>query len=379
MSSSSAQIDFFRLSFIWTETNTDLLRNPGPPNAPMGFLGSRDGYMAKFDEIQKGSAPLGLTTPWRDDPVGQRFWKFYLSTSDLTTTSGASAWAHLVPLRGAVLATINPPQPELSFASHAFYYPFGFALVVTVTCKASLSLQETIQQAFQIRSEGKIKVQTAAGTEDLYLTQYANKCLNALRGAVFPPATPAGKISSEPFSIFTAVKGSGVAAGADIPEGGEIHGILDAVTTWDTDYPDINLTPLNVAKVGLREKSPPGHILYANKRGRAVWFPGKFTRQAVKRPSVTCYHKNLVFVSLQVESLCGFLRATAEVIRSGDGPSLPKWHFELSKEAANVVGRLYGYDEEMYRSRSPRVQLDQNRYTEDVNVVRTFHGRDELV
>jgi hypothetical protein len=67
---------------------------------------------------------------------------------------------------------------------------------------------------------------------------------------------------------------------------------------------------------------------------------------------------------------------TAKQIRGGT--ALSATHSECARRAAGILGRLYTGDPSMYRSWSPRAQIDQNNLLADTNEVRNFFTMPKL-
>lgn len=51
---------------------------------------------------------------------------------------------------------------------------------------------------------------------------------------------------------------------------------------------------------------------------------------------------------------------------------------DCAKNAAGILGRLYGGVKSTYRSWSPHIQIDQNQLVEDINKVRDFFNMNPL-
>jgi hypothetical protein len=306
------------------------------------------------------------------NPFGQRFWTFYLENKTPDAINGNQAWAALLPLRRKETSVvINAPWLSARFLVESYFYPHGLALVITARCRSQLTLDETIDELFKIKSLERVTVQWADQTlEHLPLDVVADRYMRKLCSEAFGQKAIPDLRSTVPFTILTIVQGEGIDPSSLVVEDGEVHRALEAMTTWRPTWQYNTLPKLASASLQIR-RSPPSHILYGRARGRAVWFPGLFTKKnegkTKKHRSLTCYHRNLVFTSLQVESLSGLISVTAKRLR--DGRSLNGSHRECAKRAAGILGRLYG-GIDTYRSWSPRAQIEQNNLVEDLNQVR---------
>lgn len=372
------EIHQMRVSFIWVETNFGLLGDPEAPAVPMGFLGSGGSYTSMFEKVlKKDPVPMDLKAPW--NKAGQHFWQYYLENKQkLEDMPGDKAWKFLIPFRGGIaVKTVTAPsltEQPANFELESFFYPYGFALVITVTIKASQSVTDTVNVLFKVRKDSMLDVEWRSGAkEQLYLNQLADKCLNSVRQAAFGTTAGAGAIQVEPFTIFTILKGAGTDLDAPLVQGEEIQALLEAVTTWPAIWDKTKLPSLDADVIlPLKAAASNGAIVYARNRGRAVWFPALFTDVTKIRSSLSCYHRNLVFASLQTESLSRFLMETVHEITSASWPSLRVMHRDCAKQAAGIVGRMYGGSKETFRSMSPRYQVQQNGYGSDIDKIRSI-------
>lgn len=370
------KIERMRLSLIWVESNLGLLGDPEPPQVPKGFLGNRNLYAAEFDRIRKeGSSPDGLTQPW-EEPAGHHFWQYYLEKQPLAALDGQIFWKFLIPFRISVPLTITSSWPEGRLTHEGYFYPFGFAWLLTLESKKQMDLKDAIQMVLKSRSLPYVVVLPNWKEKHMGVYALADKCLTWLRESGLGKGASSGSIpTNEPFSVFTVIQGSGTTSAGIPVRGDEIHRALEALTTWNqaliSSWGTVQPPPLDSkVLIPLKSGTPQDHVVYAQKRGRAVWFPQAFSDTNTKRCTLSCYHKNLSTAALQVESLCAFLKATASEIKNGRWEYLPVMHHECARIAAGIVGRMYGDVEETYRSLSPRYHMDQNKYVQAINKVR---------
>jgi hypothetical protein len=388
-------IERAKLSLIWIETNLDLLGDTGPCNVTLGDLGHRDSYAKLFNKVQTGDpVPLNLQLPW-DNPQSQRFWKRYLNTQ-LTRLSGAPAFQLLVPFRLKLPFTVNASWLEKDVLLEAFFYPHGFALVATFETQISLTLKKFVELAFKMRKVDSLDITWENGTRDqLTLVQLSVKCMKYIRELALGPRSQPGNFDpNDPFTICTVIEGAVDDPITEITNKGEVHRALEAVTTWNDSLlrfweKQLSLPELD-DKVKLTHLSKsagtfPSHVLYAQKRGRAVWFPMYFTynqdpNNKLEKPRrLSCYHRNLVFASMQVESLAGLVQTTVQQMRKTSWTGLGLMQRDCATSAAEILGWMYEGDRASYRSMSSRYLIDQNEFTNDINNLRSQCGMKQLI
>ncbi|MFN6472571.1 MAG: hypothetical protein RMY36_023260 [Nostoc sp. SerVER01] len=382
----SPLITKLRLSFIWTATLTDLFKTDQPP-APLVFIGNSTLYRQKFTD--------GL--PWLLDTNRHYFWGHYLKDSSghslkdnnrppvlLQNIRADRAWKQLVPFR----STQNLPSvstPECRLVVEAFYYPFGFALVIHVEYSGSLTAQQAIKTAFKIREDNTFSIQPNNNCNNeaqniynqyqgltLNLDQLAQRCLNTTRKvnlglADFPEN---GILSFKPFTIFTPLQGDGINPGQSI-QNSDIHRMLEAVTTWMEPSPG-RLPNLSQVSFQFPVNYPfqEGSLIYHRSRGRAVWFPIPLTARS-KRRTLSCYHRNLFLTSLQVESLSNLMILAADDYRNNESLTPATYEF-CARRAAGILGQLYGRAQTTYNSPSAKIQIDENNWNDSINAVRLY-------
>ncbi|HWM91345.1 MAG TPA: hypothetical protein VN493_11310 [Thermoanaerobaculia bacterium] len=366
---SDIRIHDHRLTFLWTETLPELLAEGGPPaGSSMPFLWSPEEYAARFAAIpQSGLDLLGLSAPW-PKAAGDFFWTYYLEDRIPGSIQGELAWRYFVPFRGRVPATVKAPWFPGRLSLESFFFPHGLGLAFSARTEADLAPEEVMAKALELRRDGKLEVEWSGGKkESLNLDAFGIKALQALRTQVTGTETSGGT-QSLPFSIATIVRAAGVDAAAPFSEGEMMHKVLQGLTTWSPTWKTDGLKPL--AEAGLPTRySPSSYALYAGTRGRAVWFPGHYVPEMAQRRSLSCYHRNFVFLSLQVESLAGLAAYTAKMLEQGEVPGSK--HAGFAKRGAGILGRLYG-GTKTYRSHSPKVQMDQNQCVKPINEVRDY-------
>jgi len=344
----------FRASFIQTETIPEAWRIVA---APLRALTMELGYARLIDTLQRGQeGTLGLQLPW-PRPSGQHFWERYLHHMTPGRATGRLCFERLVPLRypGPVLRL----RPELArngqpvtahLTLEGFFYPFGIGAIATVTVEGEFDLAETGEVAQAIRkSKAYRPTDLAAGAAEppVTLDRMLGDALTKLAATGF--SETAGGERGLPLSVVTVLTGR--AAATELTD--EVRALLGGLTHWTS-------TPQNAAEGRFarlktrRATSRPGDILAAADRARVVWFPMSFDERVDPVHTLACYHRNLVFATLQTESLLA-LGASIErsYAQSAIVPNtLQRWgDLATDRLAELLAGR------QTYRSNSVRAQI----------------------
>ena len=366
----AVRISELRASFIWAETILAPLAAAAPGAAPLAFIGDRGAYEARFDALcSQGVLDLGnglvLERPW-PKPYGQVFWyTFFGKRIALKDVRGALAWKQLIPLRWQIQWPITAARWPGTLGLEAFFYPHGVALVATAHATGQRFTPSQMAEALlAVRRAAQFTIQWPdAAAETLPLNALADRTLERLRALVLDGATAVWRADQEPFSIVTIVRGTG-SAGQAPAKGGALHRALHALATWSESYRQDTPARLDEARVAGVASEPEGHIVYGTRRGRVVWLPALFARPS----KLACYHRNLVFAALTVESLGGLLARSAATLEQRQ--PLPARQRDCAQRAGGIIGRMRGKVQEMYHTGGAAKQIEQNGLTVPLELVR---------
>jgi len=366
----SITIHDVRVTLVWTERLPGLPVDQPSIAAPLTSLGPMTSYISLFNKVRSGSGGGLLSVPW-ERPVGHNFWTYYLQGVAPGEVAAAEAWKAIVPFRHPLnLRAVGTGGNALTL--EGFWYPHGLALAASTRLTSSSSLADTVVALQDISRYAPITITLEGGTTSTVPQgSFAATALTILREAGLGLAANPGMRSPTPFSITTVVQASGCDSQAPLTKGGELNRALEGLVSWRRTWPTDTLTPLSKALVGIRASSPPGHVMLAGDRGRVVWFPASFEPSpGQSRRSLGCYHRNLVLTSLHIESLCDLVSATTQQIDQGLWAQLPLACQERARQAAGILGRLYGGTTNTYRSGSAQRQISQPERLASINQLR---------
>ncbi len=370
---SEIQVHDLRLTFLWAETLPEMVQGESaPPGSLMPFLWTKKEYANRFEEILAGQPDsLGLQAPW-PQPAGNFFWTYYLEKAVPGEISGETAWRFLVPFRGKGPAQVSAASfPQSRLFVEPFFYPHGVGLILSTRLIGSWTLPEAVDSARKLRSDKELTVDWDDGSQEvLNMDAFGRKGLKALGRRIFGDGWTGPAAQPETFSIATLIRAEGASSASPFPHGGKVHRALQGLTTWSSIWQDDTPLPLEERRQPVRRSRPESHCVYLSPRGRAVWAPALF--QVEGKRHLSCYHRNLTFLSLQVESLAGLASHTAEGL---DQLQSGTKHERCARRAVGILARLYGgTGENTYQSRSPRAQIEQNGYVDAINAARLhFH------
>jgi hypothetical protein len=366
-----------RLAWIWLEGFAATFSSPLQDLLAKCSLGETLDYQAAFRKAALQPATGPFTVPWdmtKPERI-QYFWTYYFENVSPHRVRAEDAWRKLVPLRRLAGVTAELPGLTGKLRFSAFHFPHALGLVASAGLQGDFSLDGAVDKVQQVGRGAVLNVSFAdGGTGNYTLPSLAAHTLDLMRSNVFGPDVPAGE-RSQPFTLATVVRAEGAMdVNSANPENGELHHALDGLCRGHGDWRNTPPVAFKESVIATR-RAPTSHLLYGLKRGRAVWYPASFLPNPRRRFTLGCYHHNLLFASLQTESLLALLGMAD---RTGDLNRLSQSMQRLVRSAAGIVGRLYGGDQSCYRSRSPRRQIDDSSQVDGVNRVRLFYGMGPL-
>jgi hypothetical protein len=347
-------ISKFRISLIWTETVPAILAGNLASGAPLAWLGRAGDYAQTFENMRAGTGPAIVELPWRR-PIGERFWRHYFEGKHTGEITGRQAWKRLTPLRGKLLSGIAAAVPYIKMGFESYFAPQGIALLATGYYEgAAKSLPDVTEIAHAVRFG---PYYGRGITTNRRLGPVAEEAIADLRQQAFGQTKgyPSGH---QPFTIITLLDGLGADGSDKIKAGGPEHRLLEATTSWNPHYRQINLkqVPLATATVPIRRQLD-GDMMYARSDGRAIWLPREFGKGS---PALTCYHRNIVFASLQTQSLGEFAVWVAEQQKTG--ALVDKLVLERAARAKALLGLLSAGAIAIYRTGSVAKQIEEAKY-----------------
>lgn len=358
------KITEIRFSFLQVKCLSQPLSALTRPKIPFGFLLSGPDYQQQFAAAVAGQGPC--QPPWRGG-YGKLFWKYYIQKKP---ASPKDLWRALVPLTYELEDAVAADWLPGKISARVYLNPWGIGVVVDVDASGSLTLDEAVKLAFQVKLENKYRTSIGGVERQVGLDGLFEVLLSAIRAEVYGDGVSAGQ-SGALFSIVTVIDAADADASQPPPEGLELHKAMDGLVRWNKSW---NITvPEELADSRIETKqAPASHVLYGGRRGRFVWFPASFRSVASYKNTLTCYHQNLTVASLQTESLCRLAKDGADRLEAN--PSLASTsvsYQSCARLAAGLLGRLSGGTFDTYRSHSLREQIDKV-YRDQVNAIRDY-------
>jgi hypothetical protein len=380
------EIQSLRLSFMWAEILPEFLSGTVPPGSPFAGFTSNFRFAKLFVAARDGATTdPKFEVPWVRDKQ-QRFWMRYLVQGKLNQVTGGQAWKYMIPLRLDLGLKPGADWFQGDIFIDAFYYPFGTAVVISSRWEPNVPLDQLVSEAYRVYN-GKFAI--AGGTPQLRLDDLADAAFNALHQRAVGTPSPGEFRSPDPLSIMTVIQGKGVDLNAEVRKNTGVMKALEALTSWPANPDAVKLPDLDRACLKTMGHSPESAALFAERRGRAAWIPSLFssgqprasakpaanaTARAKLSSKLGCYHRNLLFASIQTESLGRLVSYTSKLFAQGKTPAdLTANHRDLAQNAALQLVKLYlGAKDDTWRSESPHRQIEENGFQDLQQVLKAF-------
>jgi hypothetical protein len=382
----SVEIQSLRLSFMWAEILPEFLSGTVPQGSAFAGFTSNFRFAKLFMAARDGATTdPKFEVPWVRDKQ-QRFWMRYLVQGKLNQVTGSQAWNYMIPLRLDLGLKPGADWFQGDIFIDAFYYPFGTAVVISFRWEPNVPLDQLVSEAYGVYN-GKFAI--AGGTPQLRLGDLADAAFNALHQRALGTPSPGEFRSPDPLSIMTVIQGKGVDLNAEVRKNTGVMKALEALTSWPANPDAVKLPDLDRACLKTMGHSPESAALFAERRGRAAWIPSLFSSGQPRTPAkaaanataraklsskLGCYHRNLLFASIQTESLGRLVAYTAKLFAQGKTPAdLAANHRDLAQNAALQLVKLYlGAKDDTWRSESPHRQIEENGFQDLQQVLKAF-------
>jgi hypothetical protein len=270
---------------------------------PFAGIGQSSQYETLFDNAR--DLVGGSSLPWHPEGLyDNRFWKKYVA-EELARTEpdgwAAVGWKKLVPLRvpaAAALPTIELPN---LFRSHAeaFVWPTGFGFCWNNWIRGDLSAEDVVATLGAVQNGEVDYVLPGAARATGPMTGVYHGTLNRLREALWGSGSQG--LRSDPLTILSIVHVS------DPPSEKVTAAVRETLLKG---IAGIWGAPPKILDGDRHAES--GQTVYAAPGLRLAWLPSSFAASGRKR-SAGCFHRNLIFSSLQVEMLAAAARLLAQV------------------------------------------------------------------
>jgi hypothetical protein len=362
--SMAIEINELRASFIWMETMLAPLQGTGASSL-VHVLAQPTRYAQIVKELSTATGQhhalsdhVSISFPW-PQPNRQRFWYNYLEReTSLTDLSANRAWKALIPFRWEIPCTLSSTAWPGTLHGEVFLYPHAIALVINVFARdVTWPLTNMVTRLRSLVNREPIQATWEDGSHDeARLSSLVDMMFLRIRRTLHIEQLDYRREHADPFTLVMPLRASGMTnSDQKLSARGAIRRALHALVYWAANEHTSELGKLSDHLVELRNGEPIGHAIYANARGRSLWLPANFSEPQ----RLNCYHRNLTYASLQVESLSGLVMRTSQLLDQHEllSPSLSN----CTRNAAGIIRRMEGKTTSMYHSSSVQRHIEQHK------------------
>jgi len=306
-----------------------------------------------------------------------RFWSKLVDGDASALVTGKKAVRQVVPFARVPAVRLTGPNVGDRIAVVAYYFPFAVGIEVRVQLTQMATVDDVVARTFALH-DGPITVtRDGQPPTDTALRDFALDLLERLATEIVP-APAEVTLKSDPFTVVTIVDAPGVAYDPNERPPSDAERRLFAMAAW-TDRWAIAQLPQNPSPWLPLTNHAASDVIYAQRRGRVVWYPPYFTGDISSARGLAYRHRCLAALVMEVEALAAFLVLTNDV--SAATP-LPAAHEDWARFAGRFIGRLYGQPTSnalsTFQSSSVPRHLDDNGYTAPISAIRTTLGDTSL-
>lgn len=363
----------FKVSFLFVRSITDIFdpeKNKSSKYAYKDYFS----YSKVLDSI-KDDKSTEYSFPW-NNLNNDRFWKHYLHNQK--NNKKDEFWDHMVPLffKMNAKATFNSDKyKSINVTLEPYLYHHGIGLVLNMHIHQGdmyYSLDQVKDVINELYNSSKYEFNCPQIGSNIHINLYklSSIILNFLEKKVIG-IDSSTMTSEEPFTVITILEGNTT----DIPKEKIISDIENIIRVLDWN----KVEEIPISGYTRNWEVFIHNIMFGTKRSRLIWCPNKFLNKDPFHNSLGCYHKNIIKLSLQIESISDLLKTFMCDLRHNNYDCL-RWYI---KDAQNQLTRLYGskesYTKATYSSASAVAQINQNKYLQLLNEVRKEFCVDTMV
>ena len=359
-------VNKFKISFIWVKTILDIFDYEKNKSGSYIYKDYCSFGKALKNFPSGGAENQDYSYPWHE-LENNNFWKNYLECYNKNNLNISKFWDCIMPIYYNMKVNIEFHSDKygmIKVTGEPYLYHHGIGIVMNVHIPSSetgYSFRQIEEITRELYSLNRYKV-LIGGKEFLTgcnLDTISKKLLYMLVKDVIG-TDPALYSLNKPFAVMTIIEGKKF----------ELSGtqLLDDVkkifTALDQSYGEV--IPLS----GYQDSNDIfcKNVAFCSKKGRIIWCPKSFLESGSSNKSLGCYHKNIVRLSMQIESLSDLLTGYIRLNRSY--PYLDTYIGNAQHQLVKMYNPVNPNLKTTYCSASAVAQMNQNDYLGLVNMAR---------
>ncbi len=356
----------FKISFIWVKTFLDIFDYEKNKSGKYIY---KDYYT--FGEILRNLSSGGAVNqeyayPWHE-LEHNNFWKHYLNCFNEKSLNTSNLWDCIMPLYYKMKADVEYHSDKyglmkVTIEPYLYHHGIGIAMNVHIpTCEAGYSfgdIEEITRELYSL-SQYRVPIGESESLREYDMGTLSKKLLDMLAKDVVGTDSSID-LSNKPFVVMTILEGERFdLAGTQLLD--EVKKIFNSI---GQSFKEV----IPISGYQDSEDIFCKNLVFSSSKGRIIWCPKSFLKPGNSNKSLGCYHKNIVRLSMQVESLSDLLKDY--ICSNRSFPYLDTYIGNAQHQLVKMYNSLNPNLRTTYCSASAVAQINQNDYLELVTMVR---------
>jgi hypothetical protein len=356
----------FKISFLWVKTILEIFDYDENKSGKYIY---RD-YHSFEETLRKlssdGTADRDYTYPWHE--LGHNnFWKHYLKCFNEKSLNISNLWDCIMPLYYKMKANIeffSDGYGVMKVTGEPYLYHHGIGIAINIhipSCEAGYSfgqIEEITRELYSL-NKYKVRIEGSEFLTECNLDTLAKKLLYMLVKDVIGTDLPVD-FSNKPFTVMTIFEGERF----EITGTQLLDGVKKIFNALDQSFKEV----IPISGYQDSEDIFCKNLVFTSKKGRMIWCPKSFLIPGGSNKSLGCYHKNIVRLTMQIESLSDLLKDFICLNRSY--PYLDTYIGNAQHQLVKMYNPVNPNLRTTYCSASAVAQINQNDYLGLINMVR---------
>lgn len=350
-----------KISFLWVKTIVDVFDSNKSKNSDYKL---KDSYnlTGLIESLNNNAVEQNYFFPWKISLEKNNFWNYYLQGKSQIDTCMIEDY--IVPLFYRIKASINFELKDIGkikITPETYLYRHGIGLILNINIpenERGYSFDEISEIVYALFYTKKYSFKSDDIGEyiDISLAELSNYIFGYIEDKIIK-IKASTFLDSHPFSIMTIFKSDSESLIKDENENVKVEKIFKI------------LNQHYMGRIPIKDYSESQQkLMFSAPKSRILWYPEQLLIRP-KRNTVSCYHKNLLKLTLQIESLADLLDKYI-LSEKYDLEGLNRY----VKKAQVQLVRLYSAKTKgknsSYRSASSVAQINQNDYIDLIKEVR---------
>jgi hypothetical protein len=352
-----------KVTFIWTKAFLEIF-NYDESKQSKYFYRDYTSFLDVFERVKRQEEPK-YSYPWHH-LEHNNFWNSYLGYKDEKRVKPEDLWGINVPMfckDNTKVRLKSEKYGTVKVSLEPYMYRHGLTVVMNLNIKLTkgrINIPDMAEVIKELYNSGKYEIDdTAIHKENINLKELYNTLVHKYSRDIV------GELSTDdlfgkPFTIITVMDGER----EKLSKEELLQQVRNIFKSVDQTYSGVIPLSRNNDPEDIYRKN----LLFCSNRGRLLWYPAIFLGKSENKKSLGCYNKNIMRLSMHIES---FMELLKEFMKSDN---VPDKLYRFAKELQFQMVKLYFIKnknlKQTYYSASTVAHLNDNDYLGVISLVR---------